>query len=215
MTVAWKPAGCIRDSRGLRRPQVRALRPVGYRGRMFRANVQVLRAVGVSAAAIMLGPGCGSSGKSPAHGHGSGASTSTDDACSAASLGLTGARVVDGWRLPQGCTFAPALAGTAPAWITTDAELRANLRCAGDPPPLDVDFAREAIWLRHGSLSPAGTGTRAFDDGTTLSVVALMRPSCPGDPMPMPLPWVDALRVPLPATRAVREQSCTVSRRCS
>ena len=183
---------------------------------MFPGRVEVLVAVGLALA------GCGSSGKSPAHGRGSsdgsaGSSTTapTDDACGAAALGLTGARAVDGWRLPAGCTFAPTHAGPGPTWITSEADLRAQVSCGDASPPLGVDFTREAIWLRHGSLSPAGAGTRAFDDGTSLTVVALMRSPCPDDPRPMPMPWTDALRVPLPATRALVEQSCTLRPSCS
>ncbi len=149
--------------------------------------------------------GCGTRGSAA---QGSGAPAA--DPCGAAALGLAGATPLAVWTPPPGC--APTDGFGRPPEITSEAAFGAQLACPAGTAS-GVDFAVEALRATRQMLSPAGIGTRVFDDGKTLTYVAMQRPNCPDDPRPMPMEAPLVVRL-APGPRAIAERVCTVARTC-
>lgn len=152
--------------------------------------------------------GCSSSaGRSTSHGSGTGAASG--DACGPVALGLGDARLLDAWKVPPGCSPTATTATLA----VDEASVRA---AAGCPADATLGLAPGEGALVHATtLSPAGAGTRVYDDGARVTLVHLMRSPCPNDPRPMPMPWTITARLPAPAAgRTLVEQACTLPPAC-
>lgn len=132
------------------------------------------------------------------------------DPCSAAALGLGAARALEPWKLPSGCTPTDI---DGPRLARGDAELAALVQC---PPGVasGVDFAAQAVLAVGYTLSPAGVGLTAFDDGEVVTLVSRQRNPCPGDPRPMPIGKTDWFLLLGGGERTFDNKVCTVAATC-
>lgn len=130
------------------------------------------------------------------------------DPCGAAALGLGAARALDPWTLPSGCTPTGA---SGKAIARSDAELAALVQC---PAGAGVDFAAQAVLAVGYTLSPAGVGLGAFDDGNVVTLVSRQRNPCPNDPQPMPMNTTAWFVLPGGGERTFADKVCTVASTC-
>lgn len=131
------------------------------------------------------------------------------DPCGAAALGLGAARALDPWTLPSGCTPTGSRGKTI---ARTDAELAALVQC---PAGVGVDFSKQAVLAVGYTLSPAGVGLGAFDDGKVVTLVSRQRNPCPNDPMPMPMNTTAWFVVPGGGERTFADKVCKVETTCN
>lgn len=131
------------------------------------------------------------------------------DPCGAAALGLGSATALAPWRPPAGCT--PR--GGETTVLRAAAELEARLECAGGATH-GFDFSKQALVAAAYTLSPAGVGLGAFDDGKTVTLVSRQRSPCPGDPMPMPMNSTAWFVLPTGGERTFGAAACTVESTC-
>ena len=131
------------------------------------------------------------------------------DPCAAAALGLTGSAPLAPWTIPSGCT--PR--GAAGEHIArSEAALAERLECTGTTP--GIDFTKTAILSVGYTLSPAGAGLGAFDDGKVVTLVSRQRNPCPGDPMPMPMNTMAWFSLPADGERSFANTTCVVDSKC-
>lgn len=135
--------------------------------------------------------------------------TSKSDPCGPAALGLADARPLEPWTPPPGCS--PRGDGTK--ILRSDDELAPRLECTAGLNHL-VDFSKHALLAVGYSLSPAGVGMGALDDGKVVTRVARQRSPCPGDPMPMPMNTTAWFLLPVGAERTFADKTCTVESTC-
>lgn len=126
--------------------------------------------------------------------------------CTPAALGLASATPLSIWK--HGCKLHAAGSRTL---ARSEQELAAVLDCGASS---GVDFSKNAVLVEPYTLSPAGAGLDAYDDGHTVTLVGRQRPNCQGDPMPMPMQQVLAFLVPAGASREIASKTCTLSRSC-
>lgn len=131
------------------------------------------------------------------------------DPCGAAALGLGQAAALEPWNPPPGCS--PR--GDGNAILRSDDELAPRLECSAGLNHL-VDFTRHALLAVGYTLSPAGVGVGAFDDGKVITLVSRQRSPCPGDPMPMPMNTTAWFQLPAGAERTFSDKVCTVESTC-
>lgn len=131
------------------------------------------------------------------------------DPCGAAALGLGEARPLEPWRPPPGCS--PRGDGTQ--ILRSDDELTPRLECTAGLNHL-VDFTKHALLSVGYSLSPAGAGMGALDDGKVVTRVMRQRNSCPGEPMPMPMNTTAWFLLPAGAERTFADKVCTIESTC-
>ncbi len=127
---------------------------------------------------------------------------------------LESATEVEIVRLPAGCSFGPGGRLEAPLVISDPAVLASAITCPSGTAEPTVDLASGDVLLVSFTMSPAYGGMAIVDDGTTVTFVMRDRPPCPDDPRPMPMSSDVAFRLPHGATRAYRELSCSLPRRC-
>jgi hypothetical protein len=132
------------------------------------------------------------------------------DPCGAAALGLGPAAALAPWTPPPGCS--PRGAGQA--ILRSDDELAPRLECTAGMNHL-VDFTRHALLVVGYTLSPAGAGVGAFDDGKIITLVTRQRTPCPGDPMPMPMNTAAWYLLPVGAERSFADKTCTIASKCN
>lgn len=131
------------------------------------------------------------------------------DPCSPAALGLAAAPAIPPWTPPPGCS--PRGDGTN--ILRSDAELGPRLECSAGMNHL-VDFSKYALLAAGHTLSPAGLGLVAHDDGKVVTLVTRQRHNCPGDPMPMPMSTIAWYLLPAGAERTFAHKTCTVESTC-
>lgn len=131
------------------------------------------------------------------------------DPCGAAALGLGTAPKLELWTPPPGCS--PRGEGTT--ILHSDDELTPRLECTAGLNHL-VDFTKQALLVVGHTLSPAGAGVLAFDDGKVVTLVSRQRSSCPGDPMPMPMNATAWFLLPAGAERTFAAKTCTLDPQC-
>lgn len=131
------------------------------------------------------------------------------DPCGPAALGLADAKPLEPWTPPPGCS--PRGDGTN--ILRSDDELTPRLECTAGLNHL-VDFSKHALLAVGYSLSPAGAGMGALDDGKVVTRVARQRSPCPGDPMPMPMNTTAWFLLPVGAERTFADKTCTVESTC-
>lgn len=166
------------------------------------------------AALAVVGPGCrggvevGERGPTTKH-DGTGDAA---DPCGAAALGLAGAATLAPWKPPAGCTSRGD--GGGHLLVRDVGQLRQRLAC-DEGAAVDVDFSRQALLAASYTLTPAGAGLAAFDDGKVVTLATRHRTTCPDEPLPMPLPpttiW---FVVPGGGERSVAGTTCTVPTTC-
>jgi hypothetical protein len=142
------------------------------------------------------------------------ATTKTDgasksDPCSPAALGLPDAKPLELWTPPPGCS--PRGDGTN--ILRSDDELTPRLECTAGLNHL-VDFTKYALLAVGYTLSPAGAGVSALDDGKVVTRVTRQRSPCPGDPMPMPMNTTAWFLLPVGAERTFADKTCTIEPTC-
>lgn len=145
------------------------------------------------------------------------ATTSERDPCEPASLGLGNATALPPFRLPQGCSATNASAGATPTIVRSEEEYRAHVTCNGGAvPPSGIDFAKHDLALAARTLSPAGAGFGAVDDGSKVTTIARQQFPCSSEPpmMPMPMPYTQAYLLPSHAVRTFGELACTIPKKC-
>lgn len=152
--------------------------------------------------------GCSRGGASTALHPESSVSAASEGGCAPSALRLDHARALRFVRAPTGC--APG-SDSSPLWrpLRDEAAARAAFGCA-DSGAFSVDFTRETVWISSRSLSPAGAGFAAYDDGRAVHVVSKMRRPRPDDPRPMPMPFVIAIALPAGESREFIESACTL-----
>jgi hypothetical protein len=133
------------------------------------------------------------------------------DPCSAGALGLGEAKPVVRFDLPTGCSARAQ--GGAPVVIGSDAERDEKLECPPDMRP-KLDFGAQALVIAQLDQSPATVGFDVLDDGKTVTFVSHFRPSCPGDPLPMPIQVTRSFVVSPNAPRTFGQARCTLARDC-
>lgn len=131
------------------------------------------------------------------------------DPCGAAALGLGEARALEPWTPPPGCS--PRGDGTV--ILRSDDELTPRLECTAGLNHL-VDFTRYALLSVGHTLSPAGAGVVALDDGKVVTRVTRQRDPCPGDPLPMPMNTTAWFLLPAGAERTFADRTCTIASTC-
>lgn len=131
------------------------------------------------------------------------------DPCGAAALGLGSAVALPLWTPPPGCS--PRGDGTK--ILRSDDELTPRLECTAGLNHL-VDFTKQALLSVGHTLSPAGAGMLAFDDGKVVTLVSRQRNPCPGDPMPMPMNTTAWYLLPVGAERTFADKICTLDSQC-
>lgn len=131
------------------------------------------------------------------------------DPCGAAALGLGQANALAPWTPPPGCS--PR--GHGRSILRSDAELAPRLECSAGHNHL-VDFTRHALLAVDYTLSPAGAGLGALDDGHVITLVSRQRNPCPGGPMPMPMNTTAWFLLPAGGERSFADATCTVESRC-
>lgn len=129
------------------------------------------------------------------------------DPCGAAALGLANAAALALWHPPPGCT--PHTAGTK--LVRSEAELKPLLECTGTS--AGIDFSRHALLSIEHTLSPAGAGLLAFDDGKAITLVTRQRSPCPDDPRPMPMNTDVHFLAPA-GERTIATKVCTLAPNC-
>ncbi len=132
------------------------------------------------------------------------------DPCGAAALGLGPAAALAPWTPPPGCS--PR--GDGQAILRSDAELAPRLECTAGMNHL-VDFTRNALLVVGYTLSPAGAGLGAFDDGKVITLVTRQRNPCPGESMPMPMNTAAWYLLPAGAERSFADKTCTIASKCN
>jgi hypothetical protein len=132
------------------------------------------------------------------------------DPCGAAALGLGAARALDPWTLPSGCTPTGSSGKTI---ARSDAELAAIVQCPAGV-ATGVDFSKQAVLAIGYTLSPAGVGLGAFDDGKLVTLVSRQRSPCPDDPRPMPMNTTAWFVLPGGGERTFADTICTVESTC-
>lgn len=135
--------------------------------------------------------------------------TNQPDPCAAAALGLTQAAPLAPWTVPSGCTPRGA---SGEHIARSEAALAQRLACASTTP--GVDFTTTAILSVGYTLSPAGAGLGAFDDGKVVTIVTRQRSPCPGGPMPMPMSATAWFSLPAAGERTFANTTCTVESKC-
>ena len=131
------------------------------------------------------------------------------DPCGATALGLGQAVALELWSPPPGCS--PR--GTGQAILRSDAELGPRIECTAGQNQL-VDWTRHALLAVGYTLSPAGAGVAAFDDGKVITLVSRQRNPCPGDPMPMPMNTTAWFQLPAGGERSFADKVCTIDSTC-
>jgi hypothetical protein len=129
--------------------------------------------------------------------------------CDAAALGLGSAAALELWTPPTGCSprvndrqFARSADELAPL-LVCEAGVAAG-----------VDFTKKALLGIEYTLSPAGAGLGAFDDGKVITVVTRQREPCAGGPMPMPMQATTWFLLPAGGERTFAEKTCTIPSKC-
>lgn len=130
------------------------------------------------------------------------------DPCGAEALRLGSARVVAPWTIPAGCT---PKGGQGNTIARSEEELKAVLECASGS---GVDFGKQAVLVVGYSLSPAGAGMHAFDDGKVVTLVTRQRSPCPNDPLPMPMNTMAWFSLPTSGERTFANTTCVVDSKC-
>ena len=177
---------------------------------------RILLAVPILAALVSCGsaPESTTTSKDPATRIAADAGPVTDsprpDPCGAAALGLGQAAALEPWTPPPGCS--PR--GDGQAILRSDAELTPRLECTAGMNHL-VDFTRHALLVVGYTLSPAGAGLGAFDDGKVITLVTRQRNPCPGAPMPMPMNAAAWYLLPVGAERSFADKTCTIESKCN
>lgn len=131
------------------------------------------------------------------------------DPCAAAALGLGEAASLAAWEPPRECR--PIGEGTA--HVRDAKQLATRLECPAGITP-GVDFTRNAVLSIEYSLSPAGAGLLAYDDGKVVTIVSRQRSSCPDDPMPMPMQVTSWFLLPDGGQRTLANTVCTLAPQC-
>lgn len=163
-------------------------------------------------AVLLLVAAC-SSKKPSGAGNGSSTEVAAKDPCSPQELGLAGATELERWEPSNSCSIErPPI----PKVLNDLDEVGAALDCSrigGGGPKLEFDGP---VVVTSASFSPAQTDFRAFDDGTTVTFVSVLRTPCPGDPRPMPSPIQAFGFGPLASggSRAFADRACTMPAQC-
>ena len=87
-----------------------------------------------------------------------------------------------------------------------------GVRCIDEG--VDEGGDQQALVAAAYTLSPAGVGLGAFDDGKTVTLVSRQRSPCPGDPMPMPMNSTAWFVLPTGGERTFGAAACTVESTC-
>jgi hypothetical protein len=130
------------------------------------------------------------------------------DPCGAEALRLGSARVVAPWKIPAGCT---PKGGQGNTIARSEEELKKVLECASGS---GVDFGEQAVLAVGYSLSPAGAGMSAFDDGEVVTLVTRQRSPCPNDPLPMPMNTMAWFLLAGGGERTFAGTNCTIESTC-
>ncbi|MBL9106756.1 MAG: hypothetical protein JNL82_37930 [Myxococcales bacterium] len=133
------------------------------------------------------------------------------DPCSATALRLEKAAPLTPWQVPAGCT--PGGGGGGESFYRSEAELAARVPCPAGT-ALGVDFSRHAVLAVGYTLSPAGAGLGAFDDGKVITLVSRQQSPCPDAPMPMPMNTTAWFLVPAAGERTFATTACTIPAKC-
>lgn len=131
------------------------------------------------------------------------------DPCGAAALGLGQATALALWTPPPGCS--PR--GNGKSILRSDADLAPRLDCSAGQHHR-VDFTKHALLVVDYTLSPAGAGLGALDDGRVITLVSRQRNPCPGGPMPMPMNTTAWFLLPAGGERGFADTTCTVESQC-
>jgi len=137
-----------------------------------------------------------------------GAGGEKQDPCGAEALRLGTAKVVTPWKIPAGCT---PRGGTGNTIAKSEEELKAILECTSGS---GVDFGAQAVLAVGYSLSPAGAGMSAFDDGEVVTLVTRQRSPCPNDPRPMPMNTMAWFLLEKGGERTFANTICTIDSTC-
>lgn len=130
------------------------------------------------------------------------------DPCGAEALRLGAAKAVPAWTIPTGCT---PKGSSGNIIAKSDEELRAILECTAGS---GVDFGKQSVLAVGYSLSPAGAGMGAFDDGKVITLVSRQRSPCPGDPLPMPMNTMAWFVLEKGGERTFASATCTIASTC-
>lgn len=131
------------------------------------------------------------------------------DPCGAAALGLAAATPLAPWTPPAGCS--PRAPGGGNDVVRGADELQRRFGCAA----ADVDFHRHSLLAVTHTLSPAGAGISAFDDGEVVTLATRQRSPCgPGGPMPMPMQTTAWFLLPAGGERTFAPTTCTLASEC-
>jgi hypothetical protein len=138
--------------------------------------------------------------------------TAQPDPCSASALGVSNAVALVAWAPPSGCSVVHP---PARAIIYTQSDLAALLHCTGGASLPAFDFDHDSLLVVTWPASPAAVGLDALDDGSTITLVAKSRTSCPHEAPPTPITATTWFAIPSAnAQRNFGDRSCTVESRC-
>lgn len=140
-----------------------------------------------------------------------GVGKATTDPCSAAALGLANAAQLALWTPPAGCSARDA--GPDNDLVRTAEALQQRLQCPAGAAPA-VDFTKQALLKVSYTLSPAGAGVAAFDDGKVITIATRQRSPCPDAPMPMPMPANAWFMLAAGGERTFAATTCTLDSNC-
>lgn len=177
----------------------------------------MMRAILLVSVFAAVDPSCrGDEGKTPDGGEaktppitGGKAEPASTNPCDAAALGLGAAAALELWTPPTGCS--PRVNDRQ--FARSAEELAPLLVCEGGA-AAGVDFAKQALLGIEYTLSPAGAGLGAFDDGKVITVVTRQREPCAGGPMPMPMQATTWFLLPAGGERTFAEKTCTIPSKC-
>lgn len=136
-----------------------------------------------------------------------------NDPCSAAKLGLSGAKKLGRKMLRRGCWPKPI---TAPLLITKQSEFSENVDCGSGGSTDDAhNWSNGMLVVTSHAPSPAGVGLIAYDDGKAITFVSMQRTPCPNDPQPMPGANETHVFIAEPnGQRTFADRACTVQQAC-
>lgn len=134
------------------------------------------------------------------------------DPCSAAALGISNTVTLVAWTPPSGCSVVHP---PARAIVHTQSDLAALLHCAGGATLPTFEFDHDSLIVVTWPMSPATVGLDALDDGTSVTLVAKSRTSCPHEAPPTPISSTIWFVIPsVNAERNFGDRSCTLESKC-
>jgi hypothetical protein len=167
------------------------------------------------AACLVLGTACRgrAGGATPPPDGSTAAADDSANACSPQKIGLSAAKIVSLWKIPESCHASSAPGPSPPIALHSEVEFKRAFTCTADVPS-GVDFTVDDLLVLSRMLSPAGVGESIADDGKTTTIISLSRSPCPSDYPPMPVSHTVAYLMPANSVRVYAEAQCTFPPDC-